>query len=100
MVAKGSRTLDRRSVFLGALRTRPSPALRLRVETHHQSWVTLPLHWMVVLLWQRDRGAGPPVPAASALVQWLLPAAPHFPSTALPRRQKGLSPFPLEPART
>lgn len=91
MVAKGSRSSDRCSVFLGALRTRPSPALRLRVETHHQSWVTLPCTGWSFSSGRRGQGSwttwGPCSLCPGAMAA---PSSPSLPSIALPRRQKGL----------
>ena len=87
MVAKGSPSSDRRSVFLCALHTRPSPALRLQVETHRQSWVTLPCTGWSSSSGGGDQGSwttGGPCSLCPA------PSSPLLPSTALPRRQKGL----------
>ena len=91
MVAKGSPSSDRRSVFLSALCTRPSPTLRLRAETHRQSWVTLPCTG-----WSSSSGGG----GQGSWTTWgpcslcpgamAAPSSPSLPSTALPRRQKGL----------
>lgn len=79
------------ALFLSALCTRPSPALRLRAETHCQSWVTLPCTG-----WSSSSGGG----GQGSWTTWgpcslcpgamAAPSSPSLPSMALPRRQKGL----------